>query len=239
LATKDAVDRLHERQDDQEYRQKHQAILDWLTPVNYALVQHDFITRRQEGTGQWLLDSAEFHAWLGAAANKQILFCPGIPGAGKTMLTSIIVNDLNTRFENDRSISIAYLYCNYKRSHEQKLEDLLLNLLKQLAQRCLVTPDGVQALYDKYKTRSDRPSSKDLSEALQSVISSFSKVFIIIDALDECQVNDECQTRFISESWIFSQSVEQISLQLLGLSQRLQAGLEVVRRWRSVLLMRM
>ena len=193
------MDRLHERHDDQEYRKEHQAILEWLTPVNYALVQHDFITRLQEETGQWLLDSAEFHAWLGAVANKQMLFCPGIPGAGKTMLTSIIVDDLNTRFENDSSVGIAYLYCNYKRSHEQKFEDLLLNLLKQLAQRCLVTPDGVQELYNKYKARSDRPLSKDLSETLQSVISSFSKVFIIIDALDECQVNDECQTRFISE----------------------------------------
>lgn len=190
---------MHERQDDQEYREERQTILDWLTPVNYALVQQDFLTRRQEGTGQWLLDSAEFHAWLEAEADKQILFCPGIPGAGKTMLSSIVVDYLNTKFENDSSVGVAYLYCNYKRGHEQKFDDLLLNLLKQLAQRRRVIPSGLRALYDKYQGRSDRPSSDDVLEALKSVISGFSKVFFIIDALDECQVKDECQTKFIAK----------------------------------------
>lgn len=38
--------------------QENMAILDWLAPVNYGSQQSDFIRRRQEGTGTWLLDSA-------------------------------------------------------------------------------------------------------------------------------------------------------------------------------------
>jgi hypothetical protein len=103
-------------------------ILDWLTPVDYGPQQTDYIRRRQPGTGQWLLDSPEFHAWI--EADKQTLFCPGIPGAGKTILTSIVVEALTTRFSNDPMIGIAYIYCNFRRQDEQKINDLLASLLK-------------------------------------------------------------------------------------------------------------
>lgn len=191
------MQRLHERYDRRERHEEDQAILDWLTPINYGLQQHDFISRRQAGTGQWLLDSVEFQAWL--AADKPTLFCPGIPGAGKTILASIIVENLRTRFQTDSSIGIAYIYCNFKRSHEQKLEDLLLSLLKQLAQGRQLIPDTVRSLYDQHKYQDTRPSIDEISKALHSVVSSFSKVFIIMDALDECQVTDRCRPKLISE----------------------------------------
>jgi hypothetical protein len=120
------VDQLNQRQDNQE----RQAILDWITPINYDPQQSDFITRRQAGTGQWLLDSAKYQAWL--ITSKQTLFCPGIPGAGKTILTSIVVNDLNTRFTANQNVGIAYLYCNFRQRDEQSAEGLLASLLKQL-----------------------------------------------------------------------------------------------------------
>src|SRR5271155_4005075 len=84
-ATEENVKRLIRHQDDQES----QKILDWLTPIDYAPQHSDFISRRQEGTGQWLLNSDQFQTWLNTT--KQTLFCPGMPGAGKTMITSIVV----------------------------------------------------------------------------------------------------------------------------------------------------
>ncbi|KAE9374873.1 hypothetical protein N431DRAFT_288115, partial [Stipitochalara longipes BDJ] len=171
--------------------------LDWLTPRNYAPQQHDFISRRQAGTGQWLLDSVEFQAWLNV--DEQTLFCPGIPGAGKTILTSIVIEDLHTRFQADTSIAIAYLYCNFKQSYEQKLDDLLLSLLKQLSQRRQSIPDVIKSLYDQHKGQQKRPSTDEISKTLHSVISSFSKVFIVIDALDECQVTHKCRPKLLSE----------------------------------------
>lgn len=112
LIIRDGIDESNRRQDNQEQQRERQAILDWLTPVDYATQQSDFIYRQQKGTGQWLLDSAEFQAWL--ETDKQTLFCPGIPGAGKTILTSIVVDELTIRFSNDPTIGIAYLYCNFR-----------------------------------------------------------------------------------------------------------------------------
>jgi Cdc6-like AAA superfamily ATPase len=180
--------------------QEHQTILDWLTPIDYAPQQNDYIRRRQSGTGQWLLDSAEFQAWL--KNDSQTLFCPGIPGAGKTILASIVVSDLCNRFRYDTTIGIAYIYCNFKRKHEQTLEDLLLSLLKQLAQSQSSLPNNVKILYEHHQQKRTRPLFDELSRALQSVAAMYSRVFIVVDALDECRVSDGCRSRFPSE--IFS-----------------------------------
>ena len=172
-------------------------VLDWLTPVNYGLQQSDFINRRQPGTGQWLLESEEFQRWLNS--DQQTLFCPGIPGAGKTILTSIVVEELSSRFSTDPGVGIAYLYCNFRQKHEQKAQDLLTSLLKQLSQGRSTLPDGVKSLYDKHKEKRTRPSLDEISRTLQSVVGTYTRVIIIVDALDECQVSDGCRKMFLSE----------------------------------------
>jgi len=114
---------LTQREEDKE----RQFIADWLTPVDYTLQQSDFLSRRQQGTGQWLLDSKEFKDWLGKT--KQTLFCPGMPGAGKTIITSVVVYHLHIIFQNDPAVGIAYLYCNFQQQQNQKALNLLLSLL--------------------------------------------------------------------------------------------------------------
>ena len=190
--TRDNVVTLVQNQEDQG----RQNILDWITPIDYALQQSDFISRRQAGTGQWLLDSAEFKAWV--ETDERTLFCPGIPGAGKTILTSIVVEELFTRFENDGNIGIAYLYYNYRREHEQNLKDLFASLLKQFVQEQPSIPDSVKTLYDHHKGKRTRPSLDEILGILQSVAAVYSRTFIIIDALDECQISNGCRQRFLS-----------------------------------------
>jgi hypothetical protein len=186
-------EQVKQRQDDKDRRD----ILDWVTPVDYSPQQTDYIRGRQAGTGQWLLDSGEFQKWL--KTNQRTLFCPGIPGAGKTIITAITIDDLNTRFRNDSSIGITYLYCNFRRRNEQKVEDLLASLLKQLSQKRSSLPGSVETLYDHHKDERMRPSFDEISSTLQSVAAMYSRVFIIVDALDECQTLDGCRTRFLSE----------------------------------------
>ncbi|KFZ00163.1 hypothetical protein V500_01159 [Pseudogymnoascus sp. VKM F-4518 (FW-2643)] len=191
--TQDDVVKLVRHQEDQG----RQTVLDWLTPVDFATQQNDFFSRREEGTGQWLLESAEFQEWVDI--NQQVLFCPGIPGAGKTILTSIVVNYLYTKFQKDTNIGIAYLYCNFRRQNEQNVEGLLASLLKQLAQGQYHLPESVKSLYDSHKKNRTRPAFNELSSALQSVATLYSRSFIVVDALDECQTSGGCRTKLLTE----------------------------------------
>jgi Cdc6-like AAA superfamily ATPase len=118
--------------------------------------------------------------------NNQQLFCPGIPGAGKTIATSIVVGHLQRTFQHDVRVGVAYLYCNFRR--QENLTDLLLSLLKQLIPPSI--PETVVSLYGRHQAKRTRPSFGEISEALHSIVASYSRAFIIIDALDECRLSD-------------------------------------------------
>ncbi|KAM0262478.1 hypothetical protein ACHAQJ_001732 [Trichoderma viride] len=171
-------------------------ILDWITPSEYGPQQSDYIKRRQPETCQWFLDSAEYQTWL--IEINQTLFCPGIPGAGKTILTAVVIDDLTIKFSKGQDIGFAYIYCNFRRQGEQKFENLVATLLKQLSRRRPSLPVCVKELYDNYKETKTRPSDAEITKALQSVAAMFSKIFIIVDALDECEVYNHSRSRFLS-----------------------------------------
>ena len=157
--TRDNVVKLVRYQENQE----HEAIFNWLTPIDFVSQQHDFINRRQEGTGQWLINSEEYQILV--QTPKKTLLCPGIPDARKTILTAITIDDLIMRFRGKAGISIAYLYCNFRRQDEQRADDLLASLLKQLSQERASLPDSVKALYKKHKDKRTRPSFDEISKA--------------------------------------------------------------------------
>ncbi|KAI0892243.1 ankyrin repeat-containing domain protein [Annulohypoxylon nitens] len=189
------VSRLHDRQHDRETAEEQRAILAWLTPAEYIHQHRDFINRREAGTGQWLLNSEEYQRWI--VTEKETLFCSGIPGAGKTILTSIVVDDLTARFNNNPDIGVAYIYCNFQRQDEQTAPNLLASLLKQLSQQRLSLPDNVKSLYNDHKNKPARLFFKEISEALQSVIVSYHRAFVIVDALDEYRTSD--RMKFLTE----------------------------------------
>ena len=176
-------------------------ILNWLTLTNYGPQQSREFNKRQPRTGQWLLDSFEYQSWL--KTDKQTLFCPGIPGAGKTILTSVVVNDLTTRFSHDTTIGIAYIYCEFGRKGEQNTQQLLESLLKQLVQCQSSLPSSLKELRNQHHATT-RPSLDEIVKTLHSVVSKYLRVFIIVDALDECEAIDSCRARLPILSELFA-----------------------------------
>jgi len=191
MAVQESVSRSVEKLYRIQNNQERESILNWLTPVDYSPRLNDCLRQRVPGTGEELLSSAEFQTWL--ETDKQTLFCPGIPGAGKTIFTSIVVDHLSMRFGNNTSIGIAYIFYDFRRRHEQILEVLLASLLKQLAQGQSAMPDSLKLLYDKHQNRQSRPSTHEILAVIESIIRFYSRIFILVDALDEGQVNEGSQ----------------------------------------------
>ncbi|KAJ7880775.1 hypothetical protein B0H14DRAFT_1534396 [Mycena olivaceomarginata] len=86
-------------------------IIDWLSPINMFLRQADIFGTWQPGTGRWLLEHDSFGKWKSGTGG--ILWCKGMPGAGKTVLTSLITNVLRAEAEC-QNIGVAVLYLNHK-----------------------------------------------------------------------------------------------------------------------------
>ncbi|KAJ5752462.1 hypothetical protein N7520_009379 [Penicillium odoratum] len=180
-STKEEIDRLVRYQD----QEKIQRILEWLSPINAATKQADIFSGRQEGTGQWFIQTNSFRQWVHSTTLYQrTLFCPGIPGAGKTFLASTVVNELQHSFQHDSSVGLAFFYCEFR--ERVTLESILSCILGQLARKLPVFPEPLEDLYDDHLETRTRPSASSLLEALDITISRFIKVFIVIDALDEC-----------------------------------------------------
>ncbi|VUC33634.1 unnamed protein product [Clonostachys rosea] len=171
-------------------------ILDWLTKVDYGPQQSDYFKRRQLGTGEWFLQSSDFIKWL--ASHKSALFCHGIPGAGKTIISSMVVDLLTSRFKQPDT-GIAYIYCNYQRQNEQEIEDLLSSILKQLAQHFSAIPDCIKEAYEKHKVGRTRLSLAEISAMISTLVGMHSRTFLVVDALDECQPLKGCRRRLLSE----------------------------------------
>jgi Cdc6-like AAA superfamily ATPase len=159
-------------------------LLEWISSSDYPSQQSDIIKRRQEGTCQWFLDAPEVARWLDDA--KTTLFCPGIPGAGKTMVAAIAVDQLLDSAQIG-AYGVAYVYCNYKSQANQDTVSMLAAILKQLVQSRPSTLGPVERLHQKHAIRGTKPSLDDIYSALRDVLVQYSYVHIVVDALDECQ----------------------------------------------------
>ncbi|KAF4438202.1 ankyrin repeat [Fusarium acutatum] len=163
-------------------------ILDWLQATDYTAEQESFFQQHQPGTGQQFTSSGEFERWLGT--KNTMLFCSGMPGAGKTILTAITVDYLKTRFKDDHGTGVTYVYCSYQTTKKQKVRDLFTSLLKQLAQSQDPFPAALKSLYVEKCNGKERPSPHDITKALRDVINSFDQVFIMVDAIDEFEATE-------------------------------------------------
>jgi hypothetical protein len=169
-------------QEDQKSERQHM-LLEWISPTNYPTRHSDILKHRQEGTGQWFLDSPEVARWL--SKDKETLFCPGVPGAGKTMMAAITIHSLLQSMQHS-SNGIAYVYCNYK-AEEQDAFSMLSAILKQLAHGHESAMDIVEALYAPHATHGTKPLPEEILDTLGKVVKCYPTVYLVIDALDECQ----------------------------------------------------
>jgi Cdc6-like AAA superfamily ATPase len=128
--------------------------------------------------------------WLGEA--KATLFCPGIPGAGKTMVAATTIDHL-LQLSQKTSFGVAYIFCNYKMQEQQDVPGILASILKQLVQGQLSTANYFERLYEEHANGRPKPSPDAIYRALQDVLGHYSTVHIVVDALDECQDSTRVQ----------------------------------------------
>ncbi|KAK2764389.1 hypothetical protein FQN54_009083 [Arachnomyces sp. PD_36] len=161
-------------------RQDFEAVETHISPRFYDGELDRLLRTVCHGTGRWLQREETFSQWLDHAnTSVKLLWLQGIPGAGKTHLSSIIVD--KTR-QSSRTI---FAFLSYKHGGAtQSTISILHSLIFQL-----VTNDkDVQAmLCNAFQSnrRELKSSTKFARETLSTLLKCAGPTYIIVDGLDE------------------------------------------------------
>lgn len=88
---------------------------------------------------------------------------------------------------------VAYVYCNYKSQADQGPLSILAAILKQLVQTRPSALGPVEELHQKHAGRGTKPSLDDIYSALRVIVAQYPYVYVVVDALDECQSETRSQ----------------------------------------------
>ncbi|KAI9721649.1 MAG: hypothetical protein M1828_005016 [Chrysothrix sp. TS-e1954] len=179
------LERIDQKQEEAHNQQLRTSILSWLSPLPMTQIHQTFSDQAEKGSGKWFLADPTFQDWKNG--NKKRLWCCGIPGAGKTVMASIVVNYLRQdRPENPKGrIGVSFVYLKYNET-DQTLDNVLSSLLKQLLHDVDDIHPRVSGLYEQHRDRNTSLTSEEIFETLLTIIESHEEVFCVIDALDEC-----------------------------------------------------
>jgi len=81
--------------------------------------------------------------------------------------------------------AVVVIFCNYKEKDTQSTENLLASVLMQLVYQTDL-PQELLDLYNENVEKGTRPGLSEISGVLRKELQRHGTVFVIIDALDEC-----------------------------------------------------
>jgi Cdc6-like AAA superfamily ATPase len=162
--------------------QRKREILEWICPGDHFIQHRDYIDRRQTETGEWFLQDPRYQEWV--QSEQSTLFCPGMPGAGKTMMAALVIDQL-----------------------------LRSELLRQIVDFHEGVPPIVQEFCKVHARKRTTPSTQELEQILRDVTKDLLGITILVDALDECEARTcrsllstiealraHCKVRFLGTS---------------------------------------
>jgi hypothetical protein len=170
----------------QEIDSKRKDIINWLWPcdpsTNHAAAQ----AKHEPGTGKWFIDSEDFISWKENKIRSRSLWLQGIPGAGKTILCSTIIHQIETFCTTREGYAHAYFYFDFNDTQKQVVDSFLRSAIIQLFTRRSDIPTDVLSLYNQCQNGRCQPGREPLIATLLSLFKLSAQTYILIDALDEC-----------------------------------------------------
>ncbi|KAI5846365.1 hypothetical protein DFP73DRAFT_387213 [Morchella snyderi] len=176
-----------ERQAPVKIEKDQNSILNWLSPGNFDIKHLETSGERLGGTGKWLMETLEFDNWIKGRPDYLLLWGCGIPGGGKTYLSSLVIDRLQMIKASSANYGLAYIYFDYIEKDRQGPIQVMASLIKQLStQTSTSLPDETRKLYNKLKREEREPDFEELYRVFLATCGKFSRVFLVFDALDEC-----------------------------------------------------
>lgn len=173
-------------------------IQSWIRPPNCRSDESNILRVRTDNeTSSWILIESGYQKWL--AGDTQYLWIHGPPGCGKSVIASVIAQDLRQRSKNDeysRSRTfVAIAYC-FKNDENKRDALALINTLAwHLIDQTTLFPDEKLAIahhWRKGKPIEDPTSPSAIQDLRYTLVLllrdllACRSTYLIIDGLDEC-----------------------------------------------------
>ncbi|KAK0644310.1 ankyrin repeat-containing domain protein [Cercophora newfieldiana] len=174
------VEEAHQGQKERDRRE----LLGWLCHSVDTSINHNLaVEKREPETGDWFLESDQFSHWVRSA---DFIWLHGIPGCGKTVLCSTIVEATKKICDSSADYILAYFYFDFQRPAEHGVDPMLRSLLRHICAGTEGIPAEIQELYAKHHPKGSQPGVMELEIALFGILDNLGKeIYIILDALDE------------------------------------------------------
>ncbi|KAH6873705.1 ankyrin repeat-containing domain protein [Coprinopsis sp. MPI-PUGE-AT-0042] len=153
---------------------------------NLRTIHLDILSRATPGTGTWLLKTDKFIIWLDPNGDLKILWGTGIPGAGKTVLASIVIRELEALIAIEGSrICVCYVYIRYSDRADLSVRNIMAILVKQTVERHPECAAIAEKAYARHLRERTQPTEAELLQLLHRFTQVNAATFYLLDALDE------------------------------------------------------
>ncbi|KAH9031124.1 hypothetical protein EDB85DRAFT_1383364 [Lactarius pseudohatsudake] len=170
--------------DDMKWSQSRKSLREWVFPPDPSTNHNIACDLHHGGTAQWFFQGSMFGKWKSTGS---LLWIYGKPGSGKTILCSVIVQDIVTLSEAGLA-SMAYFYFDFRDLDKQHIRHLLPSILIQLSSQSDPRRDILSRLYLVHDNGEKKPRVGVMTQCLRDMLTIPDQrpIYIILDALDEC-----------------------------------------------------
>lgn len=117
---------------------------------------------------------------------KSFVWLYGKPGCGKSILASIIIENLKAHCRPKTETVVAFFYFDFADTEKRKCGNMIRSLITQLCLPNRDVPQALTSLYSSCDNGKTQPPLESLLSLLCEMIQQLQEVFIVLDALDEC-----------------------------------------------------
>ncbi|KAK1994268.1 hypothetical protein LX36DRAFT_214399 [Colletotrichum falcatum] len=173
----------------------------WLSPPDTSTNFNHAMGLQLEGTCTWFLESPIFKEWK--TGSRRHLWLHGMPGCGKTVLCAKVLHHL----QDTNDCVTLYFFFDFSDTGKQKLDDLIRALIFQFYKH---GGEAANELDDIFKSQQDQLSTAVLAKTLHAMMKYSKRVYIILDALDECSMRDKLLAWM--ENIVFTPDLDHVQL---------------------------
>jgi hypothetical protein len=155
----------------------------WLNAPDPSLNYNEAQKHRHPGSGIWFLKCERYSTWK--TSQNSFLWLHGIPGCGKTVLTSTIIGDLKN--SNDLDRFTLYFYFDFTDPNKQTVDGMLRSLINHVCYLSQSSQGHLESLFVSCEQGNRQPTHEELQMTFLQMIREIGDVWIVLDAIDECR----------------------------------------------------